>query len=88
MTDEQIAASNDQIITKHTNDWLRGDRKTRYGIQRVSDAYWFAGGNLWSVRASLARWFDTMTEANLAGVFDISDPVHTWTARPIPKEAY
>lgn len=62
--------------------------KVRYGIQRTGDEHWWAGGNAWSVKAAPARWFDSLTEAELAGCRDLPQTFKGWRVRIIPESAY
>lgn len=59
---------------------------TRYGIQRKSDGAWLGiEVNSWVEAPIAARWFDSMTEAELAGARELSGSVLVWQAQPIPR---
>ena len=86
--DEQpaVRARNEATYLSAVEGWLR-DEKTRYGI---TDAFglWWVGDNKWSVNAAPARWFDTWTAAELAGLRELHEARHTWTVILIPESAY
>lgn len=58
---------------------------TRYGIQ-MKDGSWWAGANRFTENVLTARWFSTMTQAELAGLIALPDQRADWNVRPIPLE--
>lgn len=58
---------------------------THYGIQ-MKDGSWWAGANRFTVNVLTARWFSSMTQAELAALISLPDPRSDWKVTPIPLE--
>jgi hypothetical protein len=60
---------------------------TQYVVRSQSSNWFWCGLNRWSASLTKAVRFNSHTEADLAALTYLPDPVNTWRVEPVPSVA-